>query len=130
MRITVRVAKRGAALDARQRDMIMGHAMLDAEAAVTKRTLVEVHRELGRVLQHPTGYYESRVVADLTSHPPAVHDSGVVYGPWLEGIGSRNATTRFKGYHTFRRIAQRMNGQVVSVVGPIMSRAVSRLNGG
>jgi hypothetical protein len=25
-----------------------------------------------------------------------------VYGPWLEGTGSRNETTRFKGYHGMR----------------------------
>jgi hypothetical protein len=25
-----------------------------------------------------------------------------MYGPWLEGTGSRNETTRFKGYHGFR----------------------------
>lgn len=128
MRLNVAVVKRGAVLDAGLRGRIMADAMLDAERAVTTRTLREVRAELGRVLQHPTGYYESRVVADLSTHPPQVHDSGVVYGPWLEGIGSRNATTRFKGYRTFRRVAQRMNGQVVSVAGPIISRAVSRLN--
>ncbi len=31
-----------------------------------------------------------------------VHDSNVVYGPWLEGVSSRNQTTRFKGYAMFR----------------------------
>lgn len=34
----------------------------------------------------------------------SVHDSGIVYGPWLEGVGSRNLTSRFKGYHTFRKV--------------------------
>lgn len=28
------------------------------------------------------------------------------YGPWLEGTGSRNQTTRFKGYHSFRLAGQ------------------------
>jgi KDO2-lipid IV(A) lauroyltransferase len=37
------------------------------------------------------------------------------YGPWLEGTGSRNLTTRFKGYHTFRLVSQ----QVDEEAGPV-----------
>lgn len=33
------------------------------------------------------------------------------YGPWLEGVGSRNATTRFKGYHGFRRGAEQLDAE-------------------
>lgn len=57
--------------------------------------------------KHPTGYYEShvRIKNDMGGHP-VVHDGGLIkYGPWLEGVGSRNATTRFKGYHSFRNAA-------------------------
>lgn len=31
------------------------------------------------------------------------------YGPWLEGVGSRNHSTRFKGYHGFRRAGQALD---------------------
>jgi hypothetical protein len=31
------------------------------------------------------------------------------YGPWLEGTGSRNETTRFKGYHGYRKAAQELD---------------------
>jgi hypothetical protein len=31
------------------------------------------------------------------------------YGPWLEGTGSRNLTTRFKGYNGMRRAALALN---------------------
>lgn len=109
-------------------DPIMRRALTSSEDVVTHATLGEVHAELGRVLQHPTGYYESRVVADYGKRPPSVHDSMVIYGPWLEGIGSRNATTRFKGYATFRRVAQRMQGEVVRITGPVFDRAVRELN--
>jgi hypothetical protein len=33
-------------------------------------------------------------------------DGGVIYGPWLEGTSSRNMTTRFKGYASFRKVAK------------------------
>lgn len=32
-----------------------------------------------------------------------IYDSGVVYGPWIEGVGTRNAASRFKGYAMFRK---------------------------
>jgi hypothetical protein len=35
-----------------------------------------------------------------------LHDSGVVYGPWLEGVGRRNKVSRFKGYSSFRKSLQ------------------------
>jgi hypothetical protein len=57
----------------------------------------------------PTGFYESNVRVHNTSSGHEVWDGGLagpVYGPWLEGVGSRNNTTRFKGYHAFRRAAQ------------------------
>lgn len=56
--------------------------------------------------KNPTGFYESNV--RITSSGNEVWDggwAGPVYGPWLEGVGSRNATTRFKGYHAFRKAA-------------------------
>lgn len=60
--------------------------------------------------KEPTGAYEShvRVRKEMGSH--VVTDGGFtgpVYGPWLEGVGSRNApVTRFRGYSAFRKAAQ------------------------
>jgi hypothetical protein len=45
-----------------------------------------------------------------------VTDTPVVYGPWLEGVGSRNApTTRFPGYHTFQLVSQKIDGEAGSL---------------
>jgi hypothetical protein len=38
--------------------------------------------------------------------------AGPVYGPWLEGVGSRNATTRFKGYRAFRKAANALERHI------------------
>lgn len=79
--------------------------------AMARRGVDLVRYRLGQVLKRPTGYYSSRVVADLAGPDNLVHDSDVVYGPWLEGVSSRNQTTRFKGYSTFRRAAQELGQQ-------------------
>lgn len=59
---------------------------------------------MGAYFKNPTGYYESNVKTTLvTSDTARVHDDGVVYGPWLAGVGSRNfPVTRFKGYSHWR----------------------------
>lgn len=79
---------------------------------------------MGMAFRHPTGYYESRVITSrVAADTSLVHDQGVVYGPWLEGVGSRNApVTRFPGYWHWRRTKQ-----LVAARGPqIADRAVQR----
>lgn len=38
------------------------------------------------------------------------------YGPWLEGTGSRNMTTKFRGYNGFRKAAEQVNREA-TVIG-------------
>src|SRR5438094_9941435 len=90
-------------------------------------TRYEVLTQLGSVLQHPTGYYESQAVKDrVAPQTYSINDSNVIYGPWLEGIGSRNApVTRFAGYHTFRIVRNRM----AQKAGAIAKAAIARQMG-
>src|SRR5688500_15489716 len=62
--------------------------------------------------KNTTSYYESNV---RIRNNKEVWDGGLggpVYGPWLEGIGSRNNTTRFKGYHAFRKAADALDRRI------------------
>lgn len=80
--------------------------------------------EMGKVFRQPTGYYESQVETERVSADTSrVHDNGVVYGPWLEGVGSRNfPVTRFKGYQHWQRTKQ-----LVHLRGPLIAeQAVAR----
>lgn len=83
---------------------------------------------LDLVLQNPTGFYESQIVTSFVSEDPVLDDSGVVYGPWLEGVGSRNATTRFKGYHTFRVVAQDLQDAAPRIAEEVLQKYLGRLN--
>lgn len=87
----------------------------------------EVRSRLGTVLQHPTGRYQSGVrVESSGSSMYEVNDSGIIYGPWLEGTGSRNRTTRFKGYASFRiarqQLGARADGIAERVLPPYLGR--------
>lgn len=81
----------------------------DLEEDGAEFALDHIQRTYHTHFKRPTGYYESNVRIRRTSTGREVWDggwAGPVYGPWLEGVGSRNNTTRFKGYHAFRNAAR------------------------
>lgn len=101
----------------------------DASRELAELGVNEVRARLSSVLDDPSGHYRSRIVTDRTTTEWQVTDGGVVYGPWLEGTGSRNKTTRFKGYQTFRRTRQWLEGRVVDVAEDNLGRHLSQMGG-
>lgn len=70
--------------------------------------------------QNPTGAYASNVDIERTSPVNAkVHDHQSLYGPWLEGTGSRNATTSFKGYQSAQDTRDWLNDHVEGWAGQL-----------
>jgi len=63
-----------------------------------------------------TGNYRRNISTRVTNLNGLVTDGGVIYGPWLEGTSSRNQTTRFKGYSSFRIVAQNVEKRSASVL--------------
>jgi hypothetical protein len=60
----------------------------------------------------------------------AIVDGDVVYGPWLEGVGSRNSpVTRFAGYHTFRKAGQKLNGEAGVIANVVIKPYIGEING-
>lgn len=87
-----------------------------------------VRARLQTVLKHPTGYYESRIRVERTGDTYQVTDGGVVYGPWLEGTGSRNApVTRFRGYATFRRVKAMIDRRAGGIAQRLLRRYIGRM---
>ncbi len=74
------------------------------------------------------GKWRSNIHPETRGNEGIVTDSGIVYGPWLEGVGSRNSTTRFKGYRMWRTTFQNMDRSgAAEVYRPIVDRAVREL---
>lgn len=109
-------------------EAVMSAYALAAKEAVAQEAVDLVHIHLDRVLQNPTGYYRSKVAHNLVSRTEMVHDSGVIYGGWLEGVSSRNITTRFKGYHTFRLVAQDIRKIAPEIARRVLPPYIGRLN--
>ena len=76
--------------------------------------------------QYSTGNYRRNVHGTSRNLHGLLTDGGVVYGPWLEGVSSRNATTRFKGYASFRRTAQYMEKEAARVFSRHVAWALER----
>ncbi len=50
--------------------------------------------------------------------------------PWLEGTSKRNASTGFKGYHSFRRTTLRMRKSVTPFAQKRLEEYLARMGGG
>jgi hypothetical protein len=99
----------------------------DVEYQVARRGEQMVDQRLRQVLRHPTGYYQSKISVDRAGDRYKVHDGGVIYGPWLEGTGSRNSpVTRFPGYFTFRRTKALLDRQAPQIARELLARYRSR----
>ena len=124
------VTKRGPLLDGSAPKLVDAGAQ-EITDDVAQAALNLVHQRLGQVLRRPTGYYESRVVTDRAAGSDAslVTDQGVVYGPWLEGVGGRNKASRFKGYRTFRHVTEQISREAAKLAQPAVDDIVKKLQG-
>lgn len=110
LRISSRIRVTGPLTDGRAA-RIMDDFANDLEEHGAEWAERSIKRTYHASFKHPTGYYESNIRIENVGGHPEVTDGGFagpVYGPWLEGVGSRNNTTRFKGYHAFRKAAMRL----------------------
>ena len=104
----------------------MSESMVDTLARDAQHLVLE---NLHHDLKSPTGYYESHIRVDRVNNDRVVNDSGVVYGPWLEGVSSRNQSTSFKGYHDFRKAAQELQHSIGVQLGLISAKYVKQMGG-
>src|SRR5690242_17676851 len=66
---------------------------------------------------------------DLTQTIFGEMKKGEVWWPWLEGTSSRNRTTRFKGYHTFRDTARGLDDEAGRVAEEKLAEYLPRMGG-
>lgn len=74
--------------------------------------------------QNPTGYYRSQINAHRDGDLVVVDDQNVVYGPWLAGVGSRNATSTFKGYQHWENATREADAQATAIGSNVLAKYV------
>jgi len=84
-----------------------------------------------------TGELKRHVGADLIEGQDLVaqvdagknrYGANLVYAAWIEGIGKRNRTSRFKGYHMFENARKRIDGNQ-AMQDKYIERAIERAFG-
>ncbi len=122
--------------------------VFDGRAAEAMRRLAEEAQKT--VAQYAEDTWQSFMDASFRTHSPGGYqshvniakrdkdlvvndgwpDSGLEYGPWLEGVGSRNSpVTRFPGYFALHRAAVKVNSELGEVTRPIVDKYVAEANG-
>lgn len=101
----------GPFFDSRESDSLGSKMVHDVEHDIATRGISEVKHRLHDVLRHPhTDYEDQHIREDTQINDVSIIDSNQLYGPWLEGTGSRNTPkTRFPGYFTFRIVSQQLD---------------------
>lgn len=123
----ISVSTRGPVFTNGQEAAIVRQFLEEAQDEVGAQALSNVQTILNVSIRNPTPYYETQIIKERAMNDVVVHDRGIIYGPWLEGTGSRNATTSFKGYHAFRNAAQVTRGEVGRIVLAVMRRYIGRM---
>jgi hypothetical protein len=118
---------RGAVFDGRMLSLTR-RLLSELKTVVGNQGLADVQLNLDKSIRNPTPYYETQVTVQNVGTDRVVHDRGIVYGPWLEGTSSRNQSTRFKGYASFRRAADALRRKVVPLTAPIVARYTAMMN--
>jgi hypothetical protein len=77
-----------------------------------------------------TGHYARSIHGEMsgTLHG-VVHDSNVVYGPWLETGRRRGQQTRFRGLAHFRRATQQLQANIGRFAAAALERLRKELGG-
>jgi hypothetical protein len=96
---------------------------------VAAQAYADVMQNLNSSIQFPTPYYETQITVQDLKGDTVVHDRGIIYGPWLEGVSRRNGATRFKGYHSFRKAADELRRKVPDLCQHVADQWMPRLNG-
>jgi hypothetical protein len=109
---------------------LLDRGIFDAQEAIGEEGVNQIHIMLGSVLQNPTGFYESQIGTDWVSTDLSVNDNDVIYGPWLEGTSSRNQTTLFPGYSTFRYVTQDLQMQAGAIADVMLAPYIMEINVG
>jgi hypothetical protein len=108
----------------------MFELVADLTGAVADTAMETWRTNLDANIKVNQGRYTSTLRVDRVSDTSAVVNDGTsVYGPWLEGQGSRNfPETRFKGYGSAREAAEKVDAMAGEVGAEVTARFVEAQN--
>lgn len=128
-RVNIKIEQKGIIFQKAKTKAAAARMVVKINEALAQEGVNRVKARLSTVLRNPTGYYESNIQIERRSTYRGITDSGVPYGGWLEGVDSRNKTTRFKGYHTFRIVRSGLARDKERIAQPMVNDFIKEMGG-
>lgn len=101
----------------------------DVSKVVARRGARLVVSLLKSSIKNPTPHYWNTIHIEPLGSGWQVVDNNAVYGPWLEGTGSRNrARPGFPGYASFRLAGQMLDGMAGNLAEDHLRLYIPRMN--
>jgi hypothetical protein len=127
----ITVIVHGPLFDGRAGRMV-DHMCTEVQQDIAELALDTWQLNAERTFKEPTGRYQEHMQVAKRDNADVVTDgwpgSGLQYGPWLEGLGSRNRTTRFKGYWNLKRAFETTQRYWRRVAQPRVDKWVAEIN--
>lgn len=127
--MAVEVTLKGPLFDGRAQ-AALDEFMVAAVQSVADVAKVELVDRMRDTFRDPTPYYWTKVRSDRASSGPdvTVNDDRVIYGPWLEGVGSRNfPVTSFRGYHIWRKEENSLRQRATRIAEAVLPRYLAEM---
>jgi hypothetical protein len=127
-RVNMDIKQKGQIFNASASKAQAARMVIEVNEGLAKEGVARIRAYLWRRYKHPTGYYNSNIVVSTRQTYRGITDNKVVYGGWLEGVSSRNKTTRFKGYRAFRTIKEELNRDKAKLAQPFVDAFIKKMN--
>jgi len=126
--IDVKVRRTGPLFDG-QADAAAARFARDATSTLTRVAYDMVKLKYAARIRENTGHFLGRITQEITGSIGHVYTKFILYGYWLEGVGSRNPTTRFKGYWAYRETAIEIDARSPEILKPLVDKMIREMGG-
>ena len=98
------------------------------ESDLVKAGIKDVREQLYPGHGKLTGDFRRSITGSKRHLNSSIYPKLWVIGLWLEGVGSRNATTSFKGYGIFAKASEELRGDSDDIAEKRVKALVGKLN--
>lgn len=126
--ITATVKKTGPLFDGRA-DAAVDRFVRDSTKVLTLAGTQMVKLRFKSRIQVNTGRFLGRITGEVSGAIGKIYTKFILYGYWLEGVGSQNATTRFKGYWGYRETFIELDARSEEILAPLVAKLRREMGG-
>lgn len=126
--INVTIKKSGPLFDGRAEAAVVRFTR-DSTSVLTRVGTQMVKLKYGARIRENTGHFLGRITGDVTGSIGRIYTKFILYGYWLEGVGSQNATSRFKGYWAYRETFIELDARSTEILQPLIEKMIREMGG-